>query len=142
MFHVPCFRFQDNGQAVLSLVLLIGSIIAFVSVTLAFIALGFINSSTGFERANRALAVASAGVEDALMRLTRNKDLSATSPYTFSVGSSSVAVTITQGSPVSGQATVVSGSSVGPYTRQVQAIVAITSSTGEVQLISWGELSL
>jgi hypothetical protein len=131
-----------TGQAILSLVLIVGGIVAFVSVTLAFIVLNFVNSSSGFVKANRALATASAGIQDATLRLVRNKDFTSPTPYTISLGPYSAAVTVVQGSPNPGQVTVVSDAIVSFYERKVQAVFAVGSSTGETQLISWGELSL
>lgn len=135
-------RSSTAGQAVLSLVLLVGGIVVFVSVTLAFIALSFINATTGFEKANRALAAASGGVADALVQIVRNKDFVSLSPYVVPLGIYSAGVTVTPGVPVAGQATIVSGASVGFYTRRVRAVVSVVSSTGEVQLFSWNELPL
>ena len=133
---------RSRGQAVLSLVLLVGGIVVFVSITLVFIVLSFINSTTGFEKANRALAAATGGIEDGVLRLVRNKDFASASAYTVPLGPYSAGVTVTQGSPAPGQVTITSGASVGLYTRQVQAILSVVSSTGDVQLMSWSELPL
>ncbi len=130
-----------RAQAVLSLVFLIGGIITFVSVTLAFITLSFINASSGFEKANRALAVAAAGTSDALLRLTRNKDFVSATPYTVPVDSFSASVTVAPNTPILGEATIVSAAIVSFYERRVQAVVSVTPSTGEVQVVSLGEIT-
>ena len=141
LLHFPfsMFHTTQRGQAVLSLVLLVGGIVAFVSMTLAFLVASFSQSSMGFVRSNRALATASSGVHDATLRLLRDKDFSATTPYTVTVGDYSASVTVTQASPLPDQVTVLSDAFVSFYERKVRAVFALSSSTGDLQLISWGE---
>ena len=130
------------GQAVLSFVLLVGGIVAFVSITLALIVLSFINSSSGFIKANRAFWTASSGAEDAALRLLRNKDFLFGPPgYTVPVGQYSATVTVAQGS-IPGQVEVTSRATVSFYNRNVRAVFAVVSSTGAMQLVSWGEVAL
>lgn len=140
MFHTP--RFHSQGQATLALVFLIGGIVVVIGVSLAFIVLSFINSGYGFQSSNRALAVAAAGVEDAIIKLVRNKDFSAASPYDVPVGTYTASVSVAQNTPVSGRVTIVSTAAVGAYKRKVQAVVAVNSATGQVQLVSWDQLAL
>lgn len=132
----------NNGQATLALVLLIGGIITLIGVSLVFLVGSFINSGYGFQSSSRAFAVASAGVDDAIMKLVRNKDFYAASPYDVPVGNYNASVTVAKDTPVSGKTTIVSTATVGAYKRKVQAIVAIDSYTGQVHLVSWEELAL
>src|SRR3990167_1538137 len=104
----PYTLHPNGGQAVLSFVFLIGVIIISIGATLAFLAASFLSSGYGFQAANRALALASAGVEDGLMQLARNKDFLPEAPYSVPVGNDSASVTINQNTPASGQATIVS----------------------------------
>lgn len=135
-------HYSHSGQAALSLVFLIGILIISMGAGLAFLSSSFLNSGYGFQAANRALAVALAGVEDALMQLARNKDFSAASAYTVPVGSDSASVTVTQGSPVSGQATISSSALVSFRQRKIQAVVSIDSTTGKVSVLSWQLVAL
>ncbi len=131
-----------NGQAALSFVFLIGVIVLSIGVAVAFLANSFLNSGYGYQAANRAMAVASAGAEDALMRLARNKDFSSVSSYSVPVGSDSASVTVNQNSPSTGQAKIVSSATVSFQQRKFQVVVSIDSTTGQVSLISWQLLTL
>ncbi|GEM_PF-527351 len=132
----------NRGQAALSFVFLIGVIIISIGATLAFLAASFLSSGYGFQAANRALAVASAGAEDGLVKLVRNKDFSAPTPYSVPVGNDSASVTVNQNTPASGQATIVSSATVSFRQRKIQVIVSIGSTTGKVDVVSWGLLTL
>lgn len=136
------FLGSRNGQTALSFVFLVGIIIISIGAMLAFLAASFLSSGYGFQAANRALAIASAGAEDGLMQLVRNKDLSAPTPYSVPVGSDSASVTINQNTPVAGQATIVSSATVSFRKRNVQVIVSIDSTIGKVDVVSWGLLTL
>ncbi len=129
-----------QGQAALSFVFLVGSIIILVGVTLGFLASSFISSSFGFAAAQRALFTAQAGANDAYLRLLRNKDLSDTTGYSVPLGSDSATVTVTQNSPSAGLVKVLSTATVSFHTRRVQVVLSVVSSTGAVALVSWQEL--
>jgi uncharacterized protein (UPF0333 family) len=137
-FFILHFR---RGQAALSFVLLVVGIIILVTVAVASIVISFINSSSSFRISNVALAVASAGAGDALIQLARNKDFSAVTPYIVPVGNNSASVTIIQDSPVSGQATIVSRATVLSRKREIQVMVSINQTTGEINIISRQQIS-
>lgn len=126
----------------MALVFLIGGIIVVIAVSLAFIVISFITSGYGFQSSNRALGVAAAGVDDAVIKLVRNKDFSAVSAYNVPVGNYNASVTVVQNTPISGHATIVSIAAVAAYQRKIQAVVAIAPVTGQVHLISWDQLAL
>ena len=88
------------------------------------------------------MSLASAGAEDALMRLARNKDFSSVSSYSVPVGSDSASVTVNQNSPVAGQAKIVSSATVFFQQRKLQVIVSVDSTTGQISLVSWQLLTL
>ncbi|MDP2598662.1 MAG: hypothetical protein Q8P49_02440 [Candidatus Liptonbacteria bacterium] len=125
-----------RGQAVLSLVLLIGGIVVAVGVTLAFLATSFINSAYGYRAAQRAAAVASSGAYDALQRLSRNSAFSS-SGYTLTVGSDSATVTVTQDSPATDQVTITSTATVSLAQKTVRVIVSIDPNTSQTTVVSW-----
>ncbi len=131
-----------KGQTALSLVFLIGIVIVSIGATIAFLSSSFLSSGYGFQAANRALAIATAGVEDGLVKLIRNKDFSAGTPYSVPVDNDSATVTVTQNSPVAGQATIISSGTALFRQRKIQVIVAINSTTSEVSVISWQLLTL
>jgi hypothetical protein len=128
-----------NGQSSLPLVLLIGGIIISIGVALAAAAISFINSSYGFQAANRAEAVAYSGINDALLQLDRNKAFSSSGYCIPSASlpcpSGTATVSVTQGVP-SGRNTIMATGTVVFYTRVVKAIVNIDSTTGLVTVVS------
>ena len=68
------FRKENlGGQAALALVFLIGGAVVLVGITLAFLVYNFVNSTSGFQAANRALGVALAGANDALVKLSNDR---------------------------------------------------------------------
>jgi uncharacterized protein (UPF0333 family) len=139
-FHLFTSHLLRRGQAALSFVFLVGSIVVLVGVTVGFLASSFVNSVYGFVAAQRALAVADAGARDAHLRLLRNKDLSNTSGYSVPLGGDTASVTVTQNSPATGLVTAVSTATVSFHTRKLQLVFSVASSTGQVRLISWREI--
>ena len=110
-----------------------------MAISLAFLVLTFINSGYGFRASNQALAVANAGVADALLLLERNQGYSGS--YSLPVGTYTASVTVTQNSSAS-QATVLATGSASRYVRKLQAVAGVNSTTGQVDLLSWAELAL
>jgi len=127
-----------KGQAFLALVFLIGSIIILVGVTLAIIINTSVDTSYGYQAAIQAQAVATAGVEDALLQLDRNPSFP-TGSYSFSVASSTANVSITQGSgATAGKITILSSATVNGRTRKLSVVAAQdATTTGDINIISW-----
>ena len=125
---------RTSGQAALSFVFIIGGIMIAIAVTLAVLALSFLSSGFGYQSALRAQAAATAGAEDAVQQLVRSPSYAGS---TITVGSDSATITVTPDSPVSGQYTIVSISTVSSVLRKVQVVVAINVTTGEVTVLSW-----
>jgi hypothetical protein len=137
MAYAYSSRYNENvhktrrGQIALSTVILIGGVSIMIGVGIMVLVSSFLNSSYGYQAAERALAVAHSGSNDALLRLLRNKDLSGT--YTITLKDGTASVTVTQGS---GSATIVSQAVVSGYKRKVRTMVSINPVTGEVSLLS------
>ena len=140
LFTSPPFR---KGQAALSFVFLVGSIVILIGVTLGFLASSFVSSSAGFTAAQKALSVAKAGANDGYFQLLRNKDFSSAS-YSVPGGGATLegttaSVVVTQNSPSTGLVTITSAATISFHTKKVQMVVAVASSTGQVSLVSWRE---
>lgn len=133
---------HKSGQTVLSFALLVGLVAVIIAATFVFLTVSSINSIYGFQAANQALAVSYAGAEDALWRLSRNKDFSAITPYTVAVGEYSASVTVNQNTPTSGEAAILSDATVRFHRRKTQVVASIDAATGEVRVISWQLLNL
>ncbi|MEK7507858.1 MAG: hypothetical protein AAB602_02115 [Patescibacteria group bacterium] len=126
---------KNSGQTVLPLVLLMGGLIVLSAITMAFLSRSFLASSYGFQISEKAKAVAASGAYDALIRLTRNKDLSGA--YSLPLGTYSADVSITQDSPVPGQAAITSVSAISGRQRKVSVVVSRSPSTGQIILTYW-----
>ncbi len=124
-----------SGQAVLSLVFIIGGIITVIGLTLAILANSIINSTSGFQAVEGSRAVAISGANDALMRLARVKGLSGA--YSMPIDSNSASVTITQDSPLSGLVTITSSSTVSRKEVRIRVVVSRNSTSGAISLVSW-----
>lgn len=127
-----------KGQTALTLVFLIGSIAVLVGTTLAFVAINLANLGIGFKISEQVIAAASSGIYDALLQLIRNYNFSS-SGYNIEVGNASVNVSVSQSG---GVATIISTATFKGYVRKVKAVATINSSTGEVNLVSWQELTI
>ena len=123
-----------KGQAALGMIFLIGGVVVLVATTLAFLSFTFLNSTYGFQSSQVALSAASGGIEDAIIKLNRNKDF-ATSSYNLTIGSTTATISVSQNSPVSGQTTINSQATSGFYQKKLRAIVQVASS-GEVFILS------
>ncbi|OGZ01035.1 MAG: hypothetical protein A2946_03290 [Candidatus Liptonbacteria bacterium RIFCSPLOWO2_01_FULL_53_13] len=128
--HLP---FARRAQATLSLVMLIGGISVLMSVALSFLVSSFLNVGIGFEAGERALAAARAGNDDAMLQLVRNKDYSG--DYTFSVGSYAASVSVSQNT---GEATIVSSSTVAGRTKKICTVASVNAETGLIAPVSSG----
>jgi hypothetical protein len=117
------------------MVLLIGGVIVLIASTMAFLVFSYLNSTFGYQASQRAYAAASSGVDDGVMRLLRNNGFSS-GGYSLPVGSTTATVSVTQGAPVAGQATIDSQATVSYYSRRVKAIAEVNATSGDVIVIS------
>jgi len=124
---------KNNGQAALATMLVIGGLISLIALTLVVIISSYISSSYGFQYSQRALAVANAGADDALIQLTRNKSFENQTGYTVNVSKDTATVQVIQNSPQSGQATIISIANVLNYKSRVRVIVSI-GDNGEIRI--------
>lgn len=131
-----------GGQSTISFVFLVGVIILSIGVTVAVIAASFLNSGYGFQASNGAMAVATAGAEDALLRLARNKDFSSPSGYSVPIGGNSASVTVSQNSPSAGQAKIISSGTILFQQRKIQVVVSVNATSGQISVLSWQLLTL
>lgn len=137
-----------SGQAALPTILLVGGII--VEIAIAGILIAFILSNSGWgERLSaQALAAAKAGVEDALLKITVNKNFSAPSGgncncgYNFLVDNRVAEVTVIKdpvGYPSGVHRIISSGKALGRQ-RKLETILIVDGDTGKVDLKSTREI--
>ena len=125
------FNFKKNksGQAALATIILIGGLISLIALLLIIIISANISSVYALQANQKALAVANAGAEDALIQLIRNKNFSGN--YSFYVGEDLASVTVTNSGS---SATIDSVATVLNYKRRVKVLVSLDEN-GEVRII-------
>lgn len=123
----------------MSTVLIVGGVMIVIAAAVAIIAATFVDSGYGLQASDRAESIATAGVNDAFLRLVRVSSFSSSS-YMVTVPEGSATVAVTQGSPLAGEATVLSSATVGGRTRKINAVFGVSSSTGQVVLVLWQDV--
>ncbi len=146
--------FKIKAAATLPVVLLIGGLVVEIGIAGAFMAYYLAQSGLGVKLSEEALAAARAGIQDAKIRIVRNKNLNYTtsgSPYTLTVGNRSALITICKDAKTVSSAC--STDMIGKHEitslgmaltkrRQVQSIISVDSLTGEVKIESEKEVAI
>ncbi len=139
-----CWRCDilNKGIAALITVTVIALIVLIAGIGIS--QTGFVENAltSGEEGSRQAFYGAEAGIHDALMRITRNKDCNngvnpSCSSYSFSVGDVLVGVTVNGASTPK---TIIAIGTEGNKTRTIQAIATIDSTTNKVTITSWSEV--
>ncbi|MBS3903324.1 MAG: hypothetical protein KGZ30_03050 [Anaplasmataceae bacterium] len=130
-------RRQSNtkGQAALATVFLIGGVIVLFALTLAFLALRITATTFSAESSSKALAAATAGAEDAVIKVIRNPGYQ--EEYSFAVNANTTTTVSVVKDGLTNQTIVIASSTVGSSKRSVQVVIGVSSSTGRVDVISW-----
>ncbi|MDP1688804.1 MAG: hypothetical protein Q8L47_01590 [bacterium] len=137
--------YAKQGVAVLPLMILIGAIIIEISIVGGILAFYGSTSNLSIRASQEALFTARSGIEDAKLKLIRNKDISAI-VYTVSVNSgaatttASTSISIAPVCPAT-QRIIVATSTVFRRTKTIKAIVNIDCISGKVDLISEEEVT-
>jgi hypothetical protein len=128
--------FSRGGQSFLALVLLIGSIVVAVGLTVSTLANSFLDTGFGYEASVIAQSAATSGAEDALLRLDRNASFSSAG-YSLTVAGANAMVSVTQNFPSSNFVTVSSTATVSGRTRTIGVIVVNNAANGQMNIASW-----
>ena len=126
-----------EGQMFVGMVLLIGSIIALVSLFLLFLSGSLVSTSYGLKADVTAQAAANAGAEDALLKLDRNS-LSFPATYTLPVGSTTATVSANTDTPSAGFITVTSTATFANHTKTVR--VVLSTGGAQMSVVSWQQV--
>ncbi len=144
----------NKGAATLPIILLVGGLVVEIGIAGIFIAYFLSQSGFGVKLSNEAFAASQAGIQDAIMKIVRNKNLDYTtsgSPYTLNIGNRSAQVTICKDFKTvstscdtanTGKDEITSLGSALTKRRKLQVIVNINSITGEVDIESEREIEL
>jgi len=137
-------QISKSGAAALVAVLLIGGLIVELGIAGIFISYYFSQSGLGIKLSEEALAAARSGIQDAEIKIIRNKNfIPSPNPYTLTVGERTVQVDVCKDScagPNKYQITAL-GMALTKR-RQIQAIFYVDDNTGEVKLESEKETAL
>jgi len=135
-----------KGTAFLPIVLVVGAVVIEFVVAGAFLIYYLNSSNFGVRLSAEAFEAASAGIEDALIKIVRNKncpDVNCVSSYTLEVGNRSAVVTICKDTCAgNGTHQITSVGRALTRRRQLVAVVETNSITGEVRIISIKEVAL
>lgn len=136
--------FARRGIASLPVILLVGGIIVEVGIT-GVLLFYFLNTNLSDARlSNSALIAAQTGIEDALLKITRNKncpELACPSPYSITAGDQRATVTICKDTCAGvGKTQVTSVGESRNKQHTLRAILTVSALTGEVSIDSITEL--
>ncbi|MEK7553456.1 MAG: hypothetical protein AAB504_02115 [Patescibacteria group bacterium] len=129
-------KINNKGTAALPAMLFIGGIIVEIGIAGAFISYYLSQSGFGVKMSAEALAAAEAGVQDAIIKIIRNKNFTS-SGYDLAVGSRSTNVVVCKDSCAgTGKHKITSIGSALVKRRKIEAVVNVNSTTGEVKIES------
>lgn len=134
---------KNSGVAALPTILMIGGITVEIIIALTATSYLFVESEFGSKLSSDAYLAASAGVQDAAMRIIRDKSFTQ-STTTLSVGNYSADVFVCKDLPCAalGKHKILSVGKAQSRRRQLEAILNVDPTTGEVRLESLKEVSL
>ena len=138
MFHYKVKNFR-KGIAALITVLSLGGLIFAISMTSAIISFWANQNIKSIRDSNKAFYAAQSGLQDALIKLERNKDYT-NSGFNLSInGTNDVSVVV---SFASNQATIISTSTLSQINKKLRTVADIHSTTGLITPTSTEELAL
>ena len=137
MFKNLKFR---KGVAALVTVLSLGTLIFIVSLATTVLAFWAIKNIDATQKSLKAYYAAYSGVQDALIKLERNKDFKTIENFELSVNSANVSVSVSN--DLEGHATTTSTAVLGQINKKLQTVTDIDITTGLIIPTSTTELTL
>ena len=135
-------KVKSAGIAALPIILILGGLIGEIVIAATLSSYLLINAQFGIRLSNEAFLASQAGIKDALLRVTRDKNFSSVL-YVLAVNNASADVTVCKDICVgAGKDQIISIGKSQSRNRKLEAIAAIDSVTGEVRLESLKELEL
>ena len=126
-YKIQDTRYKLRGVAALITVLSLGGLIFTISMGSALISFWANQNIKSIRGSNKAFYAAQSGLQDALIKLERNKDYT-TGGFNLNInGTNDVSVTV---SFASGQATITSTSTLSQMNKNLQAVIDINATTG------------
>ncbi len=142
-FISPKLKFKSYGVAALPTILMIGGIAVEIIIAVTATSYLFVQSEFGSKLSLDAYSAANAGVQDAMMKIIRDKTFTQATT-TLSVGSYSADVSVCKDLPCagSGKHKILSVGKAQSRRRQLEAILNVDPVTGVVRLESLKDVSL
>lgn len=126
-------------MTILPLVIMIGLVIVELGVAMAFLVYLSNLSSYGTRLAQEALFGSRSGVNDAILRVIRDKDWSSAG-YNITVGRATVTIIVEKNVPDTNQDKITSTGTALIRQKKLQAVVSIDPNTATVSLVSLTEI--
>jgi len=123
-------RSARKGVAALITVLSLGGLIFLIALSATLISYWANQNSKSIKDATKAFYASQSGLNDALLKLERNKSFSSTNGFNLSLyNTNDVFVTVSNSN---GQATIIATSTIGIANKKIQAVVNVDTTTGLV----------
>jgi len=126
-------------MTILPLVIMIGLVIVELGVAMAFLVYLSNLSSYGTRLAQEALFGSRSGINDAILRVIRDKDWSSAG-YNITVGRATVTIIVEKNVPNTNQDKITSTGTALIRQKKLQAVVSIDPNTATVSLVSLTEI--
>lgn len=123
----------------LPLVLVVGTVMIEFGIALSFVIYMANLSSYGNRLSNEAFLAARSGVNDAILRIIRDKNFSSTG-YSLTIGRGTATIVVESGQPSTNQDRITSTGTVLIRQKKLQAIVGIDPNNSSVEIISMQEI--
>lgn len=133
------------GQVALPIILLIGGILVTITISGTFINKFFSSGGLGERLSERAEAAAHAGVRDAILKISRDKEFTPNpNPYSLAVGNDNVSVLIERTAPNSYfyNYNIITEGIAFNRKKKLSAVIIVNQATGEVSLQSITEQAI
>ena len=129
---------RNKGVAALITILSLGTLVFTVSLATTILAFWSIKNIDATQKSLKAYYAAYSGVQDALIKLERNKDFN--SSFDLSINSTDVSVLVSN--DLDGHATITSTAVLGQINKKIETVTDIDTTTGLITPTSTTELTL
>ncbi|KKP85895.1 MAG: hypothetical protein UR88_C0004G0002 [Candidatus Nomurabacteria bacterium GW2011_GWA1_35_8] len=133
---------REKAFSVLPVVLLIGGLIVEIGISGLFISYFLGSSGFGVKISEEALSSAKSGIDDAIIKIIRNKGSVISSPYNVNIGNNSAQISIMKDLPSAGKYEIVSLGSAGLKRRKLTAVINVNNYDGEVKVEFMREIAI
>ena len=149
IIHNSLFRIR--AVAALPVMIIIGGITLSIAVTGLLVTYSLSQGAFGGKLSAEATSAAQSGIDDAMIKIVRNKNFSSQTPYSVSVGLRAATVTVCKDLKTvsslcdtanTGKDEITSVGTALTKSHKLREIISVNSLTGEIQVESVTEISL